>query len=178
MKSAVLSLAVLTLAAPLAHAGEFAPVVAKSEIVREVPVSRQVCHDETVEVGRRRSAGGAVLGGVAGAVLGHTVGKGSGKAAATAAGAIAGAVVGDRLGNQDRAPATRQEQRCQTVEDHEDQVVGYRVTYEFAGRQYTARMSRDPGDRVEVRVSAVEGDGNDLPAVSRDDRDGPHDRRR
>lgn len=38
-------------------------------------------------------------------------------------------------------------------DDHEGgRVDGYRVTYEFQGREYTTVMSYDPGDRVRIRV--------------------------
>lgn len=154
---------------PMAHANEFAPIVAKSEIVQDMPVSRQVCHNEQVTTEPEHSAAGAVIGGVAGGLLGHTVGKGGGKTAATAIGAITGAIVGDRVDNRDAEPGTRVVQRCGTVTEHQDQVVGYRVTYEFGGKRYTTRMANDPGDRVELHISVVGGD--DAPPVSyRDDR--------
>ncbi len=160
----------------VAQASEFAPVIAKSEIIKSVPVSRQVCSTETVEAAPDRSAAGAVIGGVAGGVLGHTVGKGGGKLAATVVGAIAGTVVGDRLDNQDATPTTQQVQRCHTVREQQDQLVGYRVTYEYAGKQYSTRMARDPGDRVELQISVVGADVEAPPVIYREV-DGPRPRR-
>lgn len=152
-----------------AQASEFAPVVAKSEIVREVSVPRQVCRSETVETQGERSAAGGVIGGVAGGVLGHTVGRGSGKTAATVVGAITGAIVGDRIDNRDNAPSTKQVQRCDTVMDRQDEVVGYRVTYEYAGKRYTTRMPHDPGDNVELQISVVGSEPDSVPAVYQDE---------
>jgi len=36
--------------------------------------------------------------------------------------------------------------------DRDDSCEGYRVTYEFRGREYTTVMSYDPGSRVRIRV--------------------------
>ncbi len=155
--------ALLTLATALpfaAMADEYAPVVARSEIVQAFPVSRQVCRNEQVSVPVERTGAGVVVGGVAGGLLGHTVGEGSGKTAATAIGAIAGAIVGDRVANRDADGyyETRNVQRCSNVTEMENRVVGYNVTYEFAGKQYITRMARDPGSQVQLRISVVGGD--------------------
>lgn len=155
--------AILSLTALLpfaAQADEYAPVIARSEIVQGFPVSRQVCRTEQVSVPAERSGAGAVVGGVAGGLLGHTVGEGSGKIAATAVGAIAGAIVGDRVANRDADGyyETRNVQRCSNVTEMENRVVGYNVTYEYAGKQYSTRMARDPGSHVQLRISVVGGD--------------------
>jgi uncharacterized protein YcfJ len=47
-------------------------------------------------------------------------------------------------------------QRCSTETVYENRVVSYNVVYEYAGIQYSARMSRDPGQFVPVRVSAAD----------------------
>lgn len=41
--------------------------------------------------------------------------------------------------------------------DHyeEERVVGYDVQYQHNGRNYHARMNRDPGPRVRVRVNVA-----------------------
>lgn len=168
MKTLLVSLALLSMI-PAAHATEYARVLDATEIVRQVPVSRQVCRTEEISGPGERSAGGAIIGGIAGGVLGHGVGRGSGKTAATAIGAITGAIVGDRIGNRDVGPSTRQVQRCHNEQAYEDQIAGYRVTYEYAGKRYTTRMAQDPGDRVALRISVVGGE-DDAPLASRDDR--------
>lgn len=169
--SGLVSVAPLAQAAPRDIEAEYAPVITKSQILKDVVVPHQECRAETVETQPRRSGAGAVIGGVAGGVLGHTVGRGSGNAAATVIGAITGAVVGDRIDNRDNAPETRQVERCQTVAEHQDQVVGYRVTYEYAGKRYTTRMARDPGDRVELQIRVVGGDYEHSEPVSYRDED-------
>jgi uncharacterized protein YcfJ len=113
---------------------------------------------QPVQQAQQRSAGGAIIGGIAGALLGNQVGGGSGRAAATAAGAIGGALVGDRVDNEGRpvGQTVMQEQavrQCRNVDAYETRTVGYDVTYDYHGRNYTSVMQRDPGQRVRLRVS-------------------------
>ncbi|QNA91148.1 glycine zipper 2TM domain-containing protein [Massilia sp. Dwa41.01b] len=117
------------------------------------------CRTEYVQVPvqQQRGAGGSVVGGIAGALLGSQVGGGNGKVAAAAAGAIAGAVVGDRIENNGRQynngvqeQAVRQ---CRNVDSFESRTIGYDVTYEYRGQNYTSFMNRDPGNRIRLRVS-------------------------
>jgi uncharacterized protein YcfJ len=153
-------------ALPLVHAVEFEDfgrVVRVQPRVEQIRQPRQECRTEYVQSQyqqpQQRSAGGSIIGGIAGAIIGNQVGGGSGRAAATAAGAIAGAVVGDRVDNDGRpmnGPPQVQEQavrQCRTVESVESRTVGYDVTYDYRGRNYTSVMSRDPGQRVRLRVS-------------------------
>jgi uncharacterized protein YcfJ len=154
-------------ALPLVHAVEFEDfgrVVRVQPRVEQIRQPRQECRTEYVQAQvqqqpQQRSAGGSIIGGIAGAIIGNQVGGGSGRAAATAAGAIAGAVVGDRVDNDGRAvngPPQVQEQavrQCRTVESYESRTVGYDVTYDYRGRNYTSVMARDPGQRVRLRVS-------------------------
>ena len=149
-------------ALPLAQAGDFEDfgrVVRVQPRVEQVRIPRQECRTEYVQapVQQQRSAGGSVIGGIAGALLGSQVGGGNGKVAAAAAGAITGAVVGDRVDNDGRSGyAGTQEQavqRCRNVDAVEQRTNGYDVTYDYRGHSYTTVMSRDPGDRVRLRVS-------------------------
>lgn len=106
-----------------------------------------------------RSLGGVVIGGLAGGILGNQVGGGSGKTAATAAGAVVGAIVGDRISNDgyrgghQQVVRGREVQRCYTVDQWENRLTGYDVTYEYNGRRYTRVMQQHPGNRVRVNVS-------------------------
>jgi uncharacterized protein YcfJ len=139
------------LAALSASAQELAAVVSSAPVVQQVAVPRQVCENQPVVIDQPTSGAGGVIGAVAGGILGHTLGGGSGKAAATAAGVLAGAVVGDRV----EAGNNRQVQmapRCRTQTVYEDRTVGYNVTYEYAGRQYSTRMASDPGTSIPVQV--------------------------
>jgi uncharacterized protein YcfJ len=43
--------------------------------------------------------------------------------------------------------------QCRTVDVWETRTVGYEVTYDYRGRNYTSIMSYDPGQRIKLRVS-------------------------
>jgi uncharacterized protein YcfJ len=153
-----------------AEGGSYADarVVHVEPIVRLVRVSdpRRECWDEDYYVergGDRRhgdTAGATVLGGIIGGAIGNAVGRGRGRDAATIAGVLIGSAVGhDRAvrdgdrGARELEPRTRT--RCWTDDrwHEEERIDGYRVTYEYDGRRYQTRMSRDPGATVKVWVS-------------------------
>ena len=85
------------------------------------------------------------------------------------AGAIVGGLVGNQIENSapataaapvasgparvDYVPETRTVQRCRTVYDGRDEIVGYNVAYRYQGRDYTTRMAYDPGPTMNVRVN-------------------------
>jgi uncharacterized protein YcfJ len=127
-----------------------------------VQVPRDECSSQWVTENRpvagSNGYGGVIIGGVAGGILGNQVGKGHGREAATAAGAVIGAIAGDRIANQG-GPQYEQTQRevrsCRTVHDVQQRLVGYRVTYEYQGHQYTTVMREQPGRSVPVRVSVT-----------------------
>lgn len=162
---AKLLISALSVAAlPLAHAGDFddfGRVVRVQPRTEQVRVPRQECRTEYVQAQAQpqRGSGGQIVGGIAGALLGSQVGGGNGKVAAAAAGAIAGAMVGDHVENDGRnyGPGVQEQavRQCRTIEVVETRNAGYEVTYEYRGHQYTEIMSRDPGDRVHLRVSVV-----------------------
>lgn len=149
-------LACLALAAfaGMAQATEYGRVLSSTPITQEVSTPQRVCRNQEVLVEQPRDAAGSVLGAVAGGIIGNTMGRGSGNAAATAAGVLVGAVAGDRIANSD-APSTttRTVQRCGTRQVLSQQIVGYDVEYEYAGRRYNTRMARDPGQRIALQVS-------------------------
>jgi uncharacterized protein YcfJ len=126
-----------------------------------VTVPRQACTtqwvNETHRVDAPRNYGGAVIGGVAGAVLGNQLGQGHGRTAATALGAVVGAFTGDRVARRGRDARTeqvpRQVQTCQTVNEVQQRLTGYQVTYDYRGQQYTTLMPEHPGRNLQVRVS-------------------------
>ncbi len=126
-----------------------------------VTVPRQECTsqwiNESYRVEDRRQYGGAVIGGVAGALLGNQLGKGHGREAATALGAVVGAFTGDRVANRDRGEryeqVPRQVQSCQSVNDVQQRLTGYQVTYDYRGQQFVALLPQDPGPHLQVRVS-------------------------
>jgi len=117
-----------------------------------------------------------VIGGIAGAVLGSKVGGGTGTYAATAIGSMVGGLAGRQI--YESSQRRRYEGNSVTVCDPADdgyygnngysnngyanngyasngndaRVVGYDVTYEYAGRQFVTRTDYHPGDRIRVRV--------------------------
>ena len=44
-------------------------------------------------------------------------------------------------------------ERCRTVSDYDERVVGYDVVYRFQGREFTARLPYDPGPDLRVNVT-------------------------
>ncbi len=100
---------------------------------------------------------GAVIGGAIGNAVGHN--KRNKQVGAVVGAALGGSIGADIARARDRSHGRRghaweRREVCRTVEDIslEEEVVGYDVTYRYGGRTHTARMSRDPGDSVRVRV--------------------------
>jgi uncharacterized protein YcfJ len=61
---------------------------------------------------------------------------------------VAGRGYGDRY-----EQVRRQVQTCQTVNEVQQQLTGYRVTYDYRGQQFTTLMPEHPGRNLQVRVS-------------------------
>ena len=129
-----------------------------------VAVPRTVCNSEWVNepqrVGGGQHYGGTIIGGVAGGILGNQVGKGHGREAATAVGAVIGALAGNHIGNQSGNQGgwtpyeqPREVRRCQTVNDVQARLTGYRVAYDYRGQTYSTFMTESPGQFLPVRVS-------------------------
>lgn len=142
-----------------------------------VSVPRQDCQTQwvteyqTVSVPQQPSAAanrnypGLVLGGVVGGLAGNQIGKGHGREAATAVGAVVGALAGEHLAGQNgwgtpqaqpqqvQQPVQRQVQNCRTVNDMQSRLTGYRVTYEYQGRNQTTVTRDRPGRTIPVQVS-------------------------
>ena len=110
---------------------------------------------------------GAVLGAIVGGVIGHQLGNSTGgRDHGTAAGAVIGGLVGNSIEKDsddgyrrasrdayvERVPVTRDVERCDTIADAEERIVGYEVRYEYNGRELRARMPYDPGQQMPVNV--------------------------
>jgi len=133
----------------------------------QVQMPRQECSSQLVQDAPQPVAGsgsgiaGAVIGGVAGGILGHQVGRGSGRDAATAAGAVVGALAGNSIQNSNAQPQQyvqappREVRSCRTINEVQQRLVGYRVTYEYRGNQYVTVMHEQPGHSLPVRVSVT-----------------------
>ncbi|GAB7127397.1 glycine zipper 2TM domain-containing protein [Silvimonas sp. JCM 19000] len=138
-----------------------ARVVSSTAIVQRVNVPRQECWTETQQVQTQSSNGngiaGSIIGGVAGGLLGHQVGGGRGNTAATVAGAIGGAMLGDKVATSGQQGEVQQQdvRKCRNVEQWQDQVTGYQVTYEYKGHTFVTQLPQQPGDKLPVSVNVV-----------------------
>ncbi len=157
-------LSLLASGAIAAHAETFfdnARVRSTETQYESVSVPREECSTQWVTEVRRTGGGqdytGAIVGGVAGGVLGNQFGRGHGREAATALGAVVGAFTGDRIASNNRPEqyqeAPRQVVSCQTVNEMQSRIAGYRVAYEYRGQTYTTMMRENPGPNLQVRVS-------------------------
>ncbi|MGH8176633.1 MAG: glycine zipper 2TM domain-containing protein [Steroidobacter sp.] len=146
---------------------DYARVTHVEPIVRQVRVEtpRRECWDDVRYVESRPHisdagvGGRTLLGGIIGGVIGHQFGSGRGNDAATVAGTLIGAGVGYDSAARRTASGGREEvvQRCDVRYEHEyeERIDGYRVTYEYNGRELTTRMPYDPGEKIRVRVAVA-----------------------
>ena len=140
---------------------QFAEVVAAKEVFETVLTPREKC--ETVQVQHQapvkdeKRVAGSVVGGVAGGLLGSTIGGGDGKKLATVAGAVAGGYAGNRIQKnlQEKDVTTTTEQRCRTVSEKSQKLVGYNVTYRLDGKDGVVRTSFKPGPTLPVKNGQV-----------------------
>ncbi len=142
------------LAAPSAFAQEVGRVISSTPVISQIPVPRQVCSQQQVQVQGQKSGGGALLGAVAGGAIGNQFGGGEGRAIATLIGLVGGAMVGDRV-EGGGYPQTQNVQSCTTQTFYENRTTAYNVVYEFNGKQYSVQMPQDPGPTVRLQVSPV-----------------------
>ena len=144
---------------------DYATVVESLPIVQIVEVStpQQQCWEEEYVVDRSYPRQGSrtplLLSTIIGGAIGNAVGHNKSN---QRVGAVVGAVLGHSIGRdimqRQQGPvvgAVETVERCQTVYDRheEERIVGYRVTYNYNGRDYTIRTDSDPGDQIRVRVN-------------------------
>lgn len=180
-------------AAPAVLAGETfgdrARVLSVRPIVDRIPVAREECWNDRQRVYEERRVTrsdtgapigpGTVLGAIVGGVAGHQIG-GSNRSrdAATVGGAVVGGLIGNQIDREsgnvrpgervvevERVPVERDVQRCRTVNEVREATMGYDVRYEYAGRNFTTRLDRDPGRflRIRVDIQPTEGEENPPP---------------
>lgn len=104
------------------------------------------------------SGAGAGVGAVVGGLIGSQMGKGNGHIAGTILGVLGGALLGNTAEAHNRASGYG---NCATR--YENRVVGYDVTYEYAGRQYSTRMAQPPGSWLQIPAPGADpyyGQGN------------------
>jgi len=159
MKKTALALPLLLLA-PHAQAFEaVARVVNVAPVTETVNHPTQKCWTEAREVTRtpERNYDGAILGTIAGCLIGSQIGKGNGRIAGAAVGAGIGAMVGDRMANNDAVAGTTTVpvQRCETVNNYEQRINGYMVTYEYDRWRFTTKLPYHPGNELRVNVAVT-----------------------
>ena len=134
----------------------YAQVLSATPIHESVKTPRQQCRNVTVthrrQVQDENRITGSVLGAVAGGVLGHQIGNGRGKDVATVVGALGGGYAGNQVQGamQNNDTYTSTQQRCSTVYDKSQKLLGYDVTYKIGDQQGRVRMDKDPGTQIPV----------------------------
>lgn len=140
---------------------KFADVVAVKAINETVVTPRERCENVAVQraapVKDQNRIAGTLVGGLAGGLLGSAVGNGTGKTVATLAGAAAGGYAGNQVQKnmQQKDVVTTSEQRCRTVNEKSQKLVGYNVTYRLDGKDGTVRTSFKPGATLPVKDGEV-----------------------
>lgn len=139
---AIVLFALITAAVNASAADVLATIVNVTPVFSDRIQQTQVCDVVQGGQSQQHSAvnSGSVIGGIAGALLGSRVGDGNGRLAATALGAVTGAMTGDRLAQRDSQP----QQVCRWVQQVNQQMSGYRVTYAYQGEHFYASMPYDP----------------------------------
>ena len=163
--------AALATATFLAVGAQAASHYERARVIDVIPVYDTVryampvedCRAQTVRLPQYRASGtapiiGAVIGGAVGNAVGHNKRN-------KQVGALLGAVLGASIGN-DIVNASPDRSRfrygtrhvCDTFTEYrnEERLLGYDVSYEYAGQTYTARMKRRPGDEIRIRVTPIE----------------------
>lgn len=138
-----------------------AKVISVEPLVRivEVTTPQEVCWNEQVvhRTTGYKSRTPLVLGGIIGGVVGNQMGGGRGKSIMTVAGAILGASIGRDIAQQKQTgqqEVLAYERVCEIeqVTHEEERANGYRVTYEYDGREFVTYTQSDPGEFIRVRV--------------------------
>ena len=137
-----------------AQAQEVGNVISRTPVYQQVAVPRQVCTQTQVSVPGQTSGAGALMGAVAGGAIGNSMGKGEGRALATMIGVIGGAIAGDKVEGP-QAAQTQTQQTCTTQQVYENRLMGYNVVYEFAGKQYTVQLPKDPGPTIKLQITPM-----------------------
>jgi uncharacterized protein YcfJ len=136
---------------------DMATVTAVNPRYENMNVPRQQCQMVQETVPQERSLTGALVGGVAGAIIGSQVGGGKGRIATGAVGAGVGAIVGDRIDNSNNGVTTRQIERCTLIDNYQQVIRGYDVTYQYQNRTYQTYMTNPikAGDAIRVQVNVT-----------------------
>ncbi len=138
------------------------PVTAVEPVVRIIThkIPHESCWDERVKVvreGGNHSATPAVLGAVIGGVVGGSVGHNSRYQPIIAgAGALLGSSIGNDISHQRNAQSYYvTERRCEVDYElrDEEQIVGYRVSYQYGDSIYQTETRNSPGATIQLQVN-------------------------
>ena len=135
----------------------YAEVLNVKPVTQTIRTPRQECHDEVVTHTVPPKDQHRILGTVAGAVLGGVVGSqfggGNANKALTAAGVVGGGYAGNKVQQRMQRGNTYQTtvQRCTTVTDSREDLIGYDVSYRLGDKTDKVRMDHDPGARIPVQ---------------------------
>lgn len=143
----------LALAALLTAAGAQAQSMATARVLASTPIYEDVPSGACAPAGPGGYVNG--VGAAIGALLGGLIGSQFGRGSGHAAGAVIGALGGAFLGNAAEAQQRGYTGGCQAA--YPPRLLGYDVTYEYAGRQYRTRTDRDPGAWIQVPVADAYG---------------------
>ena len=161
----------LATATILATGAQAASHYETARVIDAIPVYQTVryavpvedCRAETVRLPSYQGSGTApIIGAVIGGALGNAVGhKKRNKQVGAVVGAVLGATIGNDIRRNSSGPSpvrygTRNVCDTYTEYRNEDRLVGYDVRYEYAGRTYSTRMKRHPGEQVRIRVTPIE----------------------
>ncbi len=145
-----------------AQAQEIGNVISRTPVYQQVSMPRQICTQTQVSVPGQTSGAGAAMGAIAGGAIGNAIGKGDGRALATMIGVIGGAIAGDKVEGP-QAAQTQTQQTCSTQQVYENRLMGYNVVYEYAGKQYTVQLPKDPGPTIKLQVTPISAAPLEMP---------------
>jgi uncharacterized protein YcfJ len=138
-----------------AAAQEVGHVISSNPVVQQVAVPRQNCAPAYVQAPPQTSGMGGLAGALIGGGIGSQIGGGNGAIAGALLGTVGGAILGNNVEANNQRAQLAAVPNCITENTVENRTVGYDVTYEYAGRQYTTRMPYDPGATVRLSVNPV-----------------------
>ncbi len=138
------------------------PVTAVEPVVRIITrkIPQESCWEERVKVvreGGNHSATPAVIGAIIGGVVGGSVGHNSRYQPIIAgAGAVLGSTIGNDISHQRNTQSYYvTEQRCEVDYElrDEEQIIGYRVSYQYGDRTYQTQTRDRPGATIQLQVN-------------------------
>jgi uncharacterized protein YcfJ len=165
MKHTVL-FAALGLLACGAGAQEVGRVLSSQPVIQQVAVPRQNCVAGIVQGQPQTSGMGGLAGAVVGGGIGSQIGGGNGAIAGALIGTIGGAILGNNIESNNLRAQQAAVPTCTTETTYENRTVGYDVTYEYAGQQYSTRMPYDPGPSIRLQVTPVAQGGLPAPGIA------------